>query len=248
MFSLVTYVGNSLILHVIRKTRGLHWPSFILLGCLAASDLLVGAICQPFYGAYKIAELADNFSVYCRLRMFQNMSGWITSSVSCGTVIVVSIDRLLSLTLQLRYDVIVTVPRVFQAYFVLWIISMTVATLRFWILTAHWVISPVVILLLNFLVTSMSTSKIFQIVRRHQRQINEQNVAWVNVQINMANIPKCRKSAVAVLYVYGSFLIFYIPFCVTMIMETISGYTRVVKIPYDYASTAVNSFFNPLVY
>ena len=249
MFSLITCVGNYFILHVIRKTQHLHSPSFVLLGCLAASDLLVGAICQPFFGAYKIAKLVGKFSAYCTLRMFQSISGWVTSTVSFLTLAAVAIDRLLALTLHLRYDVIVTFPRVFQTAFVLWMFSIAGVMLRFW-MRSGWIILPGVTLLLTFLVTAFTTSKIFQIVLKHQRQINDQNVAVLHLQTNTVNVLKCRKSAVTVLYVYGLILIFYLPFCVTMIMQTIVGYTRAVKIAYDYAGTAVfiNSFLNPVVY
>ena len=93
----------------------------------------------------------------------------------------------------------------------------------------------------------MSTLKIFQIVRRHQRQIFQQQQS---VQSNIVDVLKCRKSAVTVLYVYGLFIIFYLPLCATMVVETLTGYTLRVKIAYDYAATAVfiNSFLNPIVY
>ena len=246
IFSLTTCVGNFVILHAIRKTEDLYSPSFALLYCLATSDLLVGAICQPFFVAYKIAEIVDDFSAYCTLRMFQSISSWITSGVSLAAV---SIDRLLALTLHLRYNMIVTIPRVFQTASVIWMFSVTVVMLRFW-MSNDWMFFTVVILLLTFLVTTLSTSKIFQIVRKHQRQNNDQNVAGVSLQTNTINVLKCKKSAVTVLYVYGLFLIFYLPFCVTMIVETFIGYTRSVKIAYDYVTTVVfiNSFLNPVVY
>jgi len=105
----------------------------------------------------------------------------------------------------------------------------------------------VAIVATSFLVTLMSTLKIFQIVRRHQRQISQQHQ---NVQSNTVDVLKCRKSAVTVLYVYGLFVIFYLPLCATMVVETLTGYTLRVKVAYDYAATAVfiNSFLNPLVY
>jgi len=59
LFSLVTCMGNLVILRAIRKAPELHSPSFILLSCLAVSDLLVGAICQPFFVACKVAELVE---------------------------------------------------------------------------------------------------------------------------------------------------------------------------------------------
>lgn len=246
VFSLLTVSGNYIILRAIWKTRELHSPSFILLFCLAAADLLVGLICQPFFVAYQIAELTDNFSAYCILRMIQNISGWITTGVSFGTLSGVSIDRLLALTLHLRYNTIVTVQRIVRAVCVFWILSIAVVMVRFWI--RPWIIFPFAVVVASFVVTTLSTLKIFQIIRRHQRQITQQQQS---VQSSTTNaMIKCRKSAVTVLYVYGLFVILYLPFCATMFVEAVTGYTLTVKIAYDYVTTAVfiNSFLNPIVY
>ena len=244
VFSLITAIGNLIILQVIWRKQELHTPSFILLFCLAASDLLVGLVCQPFYVAFKITELIDNFGAYCILRMIQSISGWTTTGVSLAILSGVSIDRLLVLTLHLRYNTIVTVQRVLQTVFVVWMLSVAIVMLRFWI--RQWLIFPVAIVVTSFLVTTISTLKIFQIVRRHQRQIFQQQ----RIQSNIVDALKCRKSAVTVLYVYGLFIIFYLPLCATMVVETLTGYTLRVKIAYDYAATAVfiNSFLNPIVY
>ena len=249
VFSLITCMGNFFIIFAIRKTQGLHSPSFILLGCLAASDLIVGLICQPFYLAFKIAELVENFSAYCPLRMLQSISSWITSGVSLVTLAAVSIDRLLALTLHLRYNTIVSIPRVFQSIFVFWIICTTVVMLRFW-MTSKWLFLPLASFLLVLVVITVSTFKILRIVRRHQRQIKDQNMAVSQLQTNMINVLKCRKTAVTVLYVYGLFIIFYLPYFVTTLLHASIGYTPTVKIAYDYVTTAVyiNFFLNPLVY
>ena len=45
LFGVVTFVANSTILLAIKKTHDLHTPSFVLLGSLATSDLLVGLLC-----------------------------------------------------------------------------------------------------------------------------------------------------------------------------------------------------------
>ena len=181
--------------------------------------------------------------------MIQSISGWTTSGASLLILSAVSIDRLLALTLHLRYHMIVTVPRVFQTAVCLWIFTTAVIMLRFWI--RNWIIFPVVITLSTFLITTTGTFKIFQIVRRHRRQISQQQQNLDHLsQSTAVNLLKCRKSAVTVLYVYGLFLIFYFPFCVTMLTETFIGYTITVKIAYDYATTVVfiNSFLNPFVY
>ena len=82
LFGIITFVGNSTILLAIKKNRGLHSPSFVLLGCMAFSDLLVGLICQPLFVGFKIAEIERNFTVHCWLRMLQARSAWTTAGVS----------------------------------------------------------------------------------------------------------------------------------------------------------------------
>ncbi|KAJ7388276.1 hypothetical protein OS493_038829 [Desmophyllum pertusum] len=242
-------MGNSVILHVIWKTRELHSPSFVLLFCLAASDLLVGLICQPFFVAYKVAELGNDFSVYCPLRMIHSISSWTTSGVSLLTLSAVSIDRLLALTLHLRYKRGCHSSSRDSNHCLSLDVCYNCRYIE--VLDKKLDHFPVVITLLTFIVTSLSTLKIFQVVRRHHRQISQQQQSVDNhLRSNSVNVLKCRKSAVTVLYVYGLFLIFYLPFCVVMLVDTLTGYTITVKIAYDYAATVVfiNSFLNPLVY
>ncbi len=249
LFSLITSTGNLIILHVIRTKQELHSPSFILLFCLATSDLLVGLICQPFYVAYKITELTDHLNAYCVFRMIQNMSGSITFSVSLATLSVVSVDQFFAEILHLRYNSIVTVRGILQTVTFLWILAITAVTSRLWIVSSRWIIAPVVLFLLTFLAITLSTLKIFQIVRRHQRQISQQQQS-VQGNTRTVNVLKCRKSAVTVLCVYGLYLIFYVTAFVMVAVQTFTGYTLTVKIAYDYVATAVyiNSFLNPLVY
>ena len=249
LFSLVTCLGNFLIVFTIGKTQELHSPTFILLGCLAVSDLLVGLVCQPLYVAHKIAELEENFAVFCELKMVQFLSGWTTTGVSFFTLATVSIDRLLALTLHLRYNTIVTVPRVFQTTFILWMFVTVTVLLRFW-MTNKWFFIPIGLGFLFFFVIMASSWKIFRIVRRHQHQIKDQDMAVSHLQNKTMNILKCRKSAATVLYIYGLFLIFYLPYMVLLLMETFIGFSRTVRIAYDYAATAIfiNSFLNPVLY
>ena len=248
-FSLLTCIGNFIVVFVIGKTRDLHSPSFILLGCLAVSDLLVGLICQPLFVAHKIAELKENLAVFCTLKVLQSLSAWITAGVSFLILAAVSIDRLLALTLHLRYYTVVTVPRVFQTTSALWIFATVTFLPRFW-MASKWYFIPIASILLIGFVIMISIWKIFRIVRKHQQQINDQTIAVSHLPADTVKILKCRKSAVTVLYIYGLLLIFYLPFVVPLLMEKFIGYTRTIRIVYEYAATAVfiNSCLNPVVY
>ena len=249
-FSLLTCIGNFIVVFVIGKTRDLHSPSFILLGCLAVSDLLVGLICQPLFVAHKIAELKENLAVFCTLKVLQSLSAWITAGVSFLILAAVLIDRLMALTLHLRYNTIVTVPRVFQTTIALWIFATVIVLPRFW-MASQWHFIPIALGVLIFFVIVISVGKIFRIVRKHQQQIKEQTIAVTShLPADTVKILKCRKSAVTVLYIYGLLLIFYLPLMVLLVMEKFVGYTRTVRIVYEYAATAVfiNSCLNPVVY
>ena len=246
VFSLLTTTANFIILYVIWKKQELHSPSFILLFSLAASDLVVGLICQPFFVAYHIAEFVGNYNVYCVLIIIQRLFSYTTTSVSLATLSGISIDRLLALTLHLRYNTVVTFNRTVLTNFAVWIGSAALVLVNFWTTTA-WIFLSVAGLLLTFFVTALSTFKIFEIVRRHQIQISQQQRS---VQRNTVNVMKLRKSSVTVLYVYGLILIFYLPLLVTVFMYNFTGYTTRMKLTFDCVSTVVyiGSFLNPFVY
>ncbi|XP_068739742.1 melanocyte-stimulating hormone receptor-like [Montipora capricornis] len=241
LLSPITCAGNFIIVYVIWKSRDLHSPSFFLLSCLAAADFLVGVICQPSLAARRIAELQGDPSLICPLSMLQSMSAWITGGVSLFILALVSIDRLLALTLHLRYNSIVTVSRMCFAVLLIWVAAATTYSLRFAV--TNWKIIPLLWLLITFLVIAFCTYKIFHIVGKHRRQIREQNMA-MNVGANALNELKCRKSAVTVVYVYGLLLTFYIPLFAAIPADNMIGYTRSVKIAYNFSLTAV--FINSL--
>ncbi|XP_068739743.1 melanocyte-stimulating hormone receptor-like [Montipora capricornis] len=247
LLSPITCAGNFIIVYVIWKSRDLHSPSFFLLGCLAGADFLVGVICHPSLVASKIAELQGDPSLVCSLRIFQSLSAWITGGISLLLLALVSIDRLLALTLHLRYNSVVSISRMRFAVLLIWVATATTVSLRFAV--TSWLIIPLLSLLITFLVIAFCTYKIFHIVGKHRRQIREQNMA-MNVGANALNELKCRKSAVTVVYVYGLLLTFYIPLFATVLAENMIGHARSVKIAYDFSTTAVfiNSLWNPVVY
>ena len=79
----------------------------------------------------------------------------------------------------------------------------------------------------HFLLQLWAPWKYFRSIRRHQRQIT--HLQQQRVQSNTINLLKYKKPAVTVLYVYGLFIIFYLPFCTTLFVETCTGYTLAVN-------------------
>ena len=252
LFSVTAVCGNAFIIIVIWRREVLHVPSNLLLCCLAISDLVVGLISQPAFVIYKVAEIKGYFDVYCAARMFMSCSGRLFSGLSLLTMCAISVDRYLALKLHLRYTAVVTVPRVLAVVIGFWLFFATNVGLRFAIRNnSHSNIIRIVLLLIILFVTAVAYIKVFQIVRRHRRQIHEQFKLTAHFHgRSVVEVARHKKSAVTMLYVLGAFLLCYVPFLGTVIAVTVQGYTLSVKIAVEYTSTLVfmSSSLNPAIY
>ena len=93
--------GNTFIIASIRRVSSLHLPSKVLLVCLALTDLCVGVITQPLYVAHILFPECHSIGLY--LLIGYNTTGFLFSGVSMLTITAISVDRLLAVTLGLRY-------------------------------------------------------------------------------------------------------------------------------------------------
>ena len=252
LFSVTAVCGNAFIIIVIWRREVLHVPSNLLLCCLAISDLVVGLISQPAFVIYKVAEIKGYFNVYCAARMFFFCSGRLFSGVSLFTLCAISVDRYLALKLHLRYTAVVTAPRVLTTVISFWLFFATNIGLGFAIRKdSHSNVMRIVLLLIILFVTAVAYINVFQIVRRHRRQIHEQFKLTAHFHGRSAvEVARHKKSAVTMLYVLGAFLLCYVPFLGTVIAVTVQGYTLSVKIAVEYTSTLVfmSSSLNPAIY
>ena len=130
LLSVVGVVQNSIIIWTVFKTSELHRPPFVLLGCLAVTDLLTGIIAQPSFVAFGIARYYHLWQLVCLTKTLATVLSVGLSGVSLGTLAVMNVDRFLALHYHLRYNELVTLSRVLITYVLLWSI-MTLVTLPY---------------------------------------------------------------------------------------------------------------------
>ena len=119
--SITATLGNVLILIALHKESSLNPPSNLFLRCLTFSDLCVGLVVQPvgvvslmaaFYHRWNLCHVAEllwySFSI-------------VAADFSLATLSAISVDRLLALSLGIRYKQVVTMKRarLFLALFLL---------------------------------------------------------------------------------------------------------------------------------
>ena len=124
-------LGNILIFLALRKESLLHPPSRLLLRSLASTDLCVGLLSQPLAVLHAISILTENLRVY----RFTVVSAYFTSAVLSGmslfVVTFISIDRLLALSLGVRYRQRVTIKRVRTILILSWLLNIANGVTRF---------------------------------------------------------------------------------------------------------------------
>ena len=123
LLAICSSLGNILILIALHKETTLHAPSKLFLRSLATTDLLVGVISEPLtITCWMSAVRKQQDDCYNAL-----FTSFIASYLLCGmsllTLTAISVDRLLALTLRLRYKQVVTVKKACACVIMFWIFS-----------------------------------------------------------------------------------------------------------------------------
>ena len=233
-------VGNSAILIAIWKTPSLHSPANILLANLAVSDFAVGLIAQPLLISFLLVGMYGYLDIYIINCKAFNYVAYFLCGVSFTTITAIGFDRFLALRLHLRYNSVVTTIRVNLAIFCIWMWAGFCSLLWLWKSENATILATMmfVLLLLNFTIYR----KIHSVVRRHHRQIQQQQTEG-NYGNNFKE-KRLRKSAVS------TFLVFVLLVCCYAPQMAVLTTTWVPFTVYYTTVTIVllNSSLNPLLY
>ena len=252
VFSLVATLGNLLVIRALMKNSSIPATVKKLFLSLAFSDLAVGLLPQLMTAIIsavmlKMASSGDDLAFFCPtvlivLLYFQ----YLLAFASFLNVTVIAFDRLLAVSLHLRYQELVTPIRVTIVLVSLWLTS-CVSPFLFIFLPKGIQMVTAVISVIGYVLTTAAYVRIYKVVKYHQNQIYGQNQLQ-NAQTREAH--KQRKSAYNSLFVSVVFLACYLPF----LPSTILYLTNTSEISFLVAYSAstflisLNSSLNPFVY
>ncbi|XP_031561119.1 adenosine receptor A1-like [Actinia tenebrosa] len=266
--ALVTTVLNSLILFSIWKTPSLHKPSYILIGSLALSDLLFGAVGEPLMVIYNIVALrGSSINISCLLLKCATCVLIAFSVISLVTLTVIVLDRLLAVKLRNRYQSVVTQKRVLYILLTLWIISCVSLAAVFG--KASWNDETSLALILfcgvGMLVLVSTITVCYSMAFYSLRKITSSLVSPSVQNAEAGARPSCnidvakyRKSLTTMFVVFIFTILFYAPFICTLIAFSVTADQQLSSLVYleiRYVSVSVvefiallNSAMNPLLY
>ena len=243
---IVSIIANSLVIAAVCNTPSLRYPSNLLLCGLALSDVIVGLIVEPFHLTVELLKMhgypkGDD----CTLETAFTVIAFLVCGVSFVNVTLVSMDRYMAIHYPLRYDTIVTIPRVYILIISCWVFSAFCSSTLLW----NGVVFMYLVTVVGAILLTMSTFihiKIYRIVRRHRSviQAQEQAVHSTNAGLNMVGF---KKTVINTFLVHYFLLICYLPFTVACILLILTDESPIL---WRVASTTVylNSALNPFLY
>ena len=166
------------------------------------------------------------------------------TTASFLNVIVMAFDRLLAVSLHLRYQELITPKRVNIALVSLWLISCITAFIFVFLPTSNEIVAAV-ILMIGYVLTTVAYVRIYKVVKYHQNQIYSQNQLQ-NAQTR--EVLRQRKSAYNAIFVYLVFLACYLPLLPSTILYMTNGISFFVPYFASLFLIFLNSSLNPLVY
>ena len=239
----VAIIGNALILIALKRTPSIHSPSMLILGGLAVSDLVVGIFVQPFYVA---KELTENQL----LSVVWDTAAYPVCGVSLLVITASSVDRYLALHYHLRYSILVTNSRVIFTTVVIWLFNYLSSLFYFWSQLIYHLILAVNIGTC-LIISTFCYVKIYQIVRRHHRQIRaQQRAVESSYTNNMSRMMDLKKSAINHFLIYTCMVICYMPLYILLTLHATHQSYKLWKNEWNFATTLVlmNSSINPFLY
>ena len=246
-------LANLLVICALWKASSIPASLKLLFLSLAFSDLAVGLIAQLMYGAIMVVILkmaasgSDDLDFLCvTVLTVRHFFVVFFASASFLNITIIAVDRLVAVSLHLRYQELVTSTRVAIALVTLWVTSGLAASL-YVSLPGHFGVVSVVVICFGLVLSTVANIRIYKVVRYHQNQIQSQ-LQQANRQ--EMELHRQKKSAFNALFVYVVFIVCYLPHFFVMILYKNNSSRSSLLIAHRVTVFLVflNSSLNPLVY
>ena len=254
VFCIVAVLGNLLVIHALWKASMMSTTLKAMFLSLAFSDLAVGLFVQPMHGTI-IAVILDkaasgNYNVDFLCPTFVTMylsSAYFFTVASFLSIITIAVDRLLAVSLHLRYNEFVTTKRIVIVLVVLWLSSGVITTVYIALPNYNDMVA-VVLEVAGLLVTSVAYFRIYKVALYHQNKIYSQ--CQVTNDLETMRVVRAKRSAYNAFFVYAVFLVCYIPnmFCGILLVASDFRLAFITAFYITIFLIYLNSSVNLLVY
>ena len=172
VLSLLGTFANVLVIASYMTNRRLHTPSNLLFVFLAVSDVMVTACVQPLLICSKLSATLklDNL---CILKVLVSIGTFSCSILSLNVIVVLSVERFITLAFPYHYHRIVSLPRLKLTIAAIWFIGCAACFVFFFALISFNVFNLIaaVYMMLSVAIVISAWAWIQRLVNRHNRKI-----------------------------------------------------------------------------
>ena len=250
--AIVATFANVLVFAAVRHSPSIRLPSKLLLCSLVLTDLGVGLVVQPLFVTFLFTKVKESLSISCFFLRSYSSTATMFLCVSLLTMAAISVDRYIALFFHLKYHEIVTTRRVCAVLAIVWSFALFYGSTLFWN-TSLLIFLPFPVFFVCFLIICVAYIKIYRGLR-HQHGFEVQDQAQVQAEQQAGNtldLAKYRRSTSSMLWIYGLFILCYMPFfCVYFVLVFRPPNYVFVQCIFEFTRTIVylNSCLNPFVY
>ncbi|EDO46896.1 predicted protein, partial [Nematostella vectensis] len=242
--SLLAIAGNCIFLWTMRNSPRIHSPSNLFLANLALSDLMVGAIVQPLFTAYKVAELLQEYT--CDVHIAFSFCAWTSVGVSFLTLVSVSAERYFTIFKSFENPIALREGHVYVLCTCIWTFAVLFMFLSHTTRnSAHKQTHSADDHTLQSKARSKPCHPLDTPKNKDTNNLSEKPAFYRRVVGIQSN-----KSVKTVALVTGLFFLCYLPTLAIMLAYITHGYSSLIKTLYSITDTVVfmNSCFNPVIY
>lgn len=251
LLAITASLENALILAALQKETSIFPPTKFLFQSLAVSDFFVGVFAQPLFVIQLISTAHEQAELCYTVVNISDIAGGSFMGVSLLTVTAISVDRLLALSLGIRYKYVITLKRIRATLICGWIFIFSVSFLRFfWDYTL--ILTIITVAIYSALtISAFCYLKIFLILRRHYAT---QGVALAGQShrggMSPLNLARYRKTVSTAVYVQLTMVACYLPYGIISSIQYEKGYPPSLNLATLLAATlgVVNPSLNPILY
>ena len=244
-------LGNAVIFIALYKDNTIYPPTKLFFRCLALTDLCVGLIAQPLFAISLMSYLTNtmNGEVLYYVGEIYYASSFILCEVSVFTSTAISVDRLLAISLGLRYRHVVSLRRVRAVLICFWLIGISCGSMYFWNSNITFTVTFALVTL-SLTTSVFSYTKIYLKLRHHQLQLHVPQRQPNGGGIPL-NIERYKNTVSSILWVQLALVACYLPFIITVMITTYGRKTgSKFELAFFFTATLtyLNSSLNPILY
>ena len=241
-------LGNTLILLALGRSSGLHAPSRLLIRSLAFLDLCVGLISQPLAALHAISILTKHLQIF----RFTVVSSYVTSAVLSGVslfvITFISIDRLLALSLGVRYRQTVTTKRVRIFVIFSWAVNIAIATIRLVGNRFVFYIACLTGIFLCLIVSTFCYVKVFRTLHVQRIKVRATASEGKPKESSPLHVERYKKTISSALWVHFTLLACFLPYSIVSGLKALTGDTFATAEGFTATLIFFNSSVNPFLY